>query len=100
MKASIKLLEKGFNSFQAGDYSKAEKLCRQALVIDPENTDGLNLLSIIANQSGNTAEAINFLEKAVKINTQDADLFNNLGQLNKDVGQLKDAIKSSFVISG
>jgi protein O-GlcNAc transferase len=91
---SIKLLEEGFQTYQAGNFSKAEDLCRQALIADPKNTDGLNLLSIILSQSGNTIKAIELLEKAVQINTQNADFFNNLGQLYKDVGKLSDAIKA------
>ena len=94
MKNLLDLLEQGFQTYQAGNYRKAEELCRQALVIDPENIDGLNLLSVLVSQSGNAMEAIELLEKAIQINPRNADFFNNIGQLYKGVGRFKDAIKA------
>ena len=94
MKKSLNLLKIGLQDFQAGNLSKAEESCRQALAIDPENTDGLNMLSIILSQSGDAPKAIEILEKAVEINPRNADYFNNLGQLYKGEGKLSDAIKA------
>ena len=93
MKNPIDLLKKGLENYQAGNFSEAEKSCCQALTIDPKNTDGLNMLSIILSQSGNTLQAIELLERAVHINPKNADYLNNLGQLYKGVGKLSDAIK-------
>ena len=94
MNNPMALLEQGFTNHQAGNLSQAENFYRQALAIDPENPDGLNLLSIIVSESGNTNEAIELLEKAVRGNPGNADFCNNLGQLYKTAGRLPDAIEA------
>ena len=94
MNNPMALLEQGLQNHQAGNLKQAEDFYRRALAIDPENLDGLNLLSIIANEFGNTAEAIELLERAVRADPGNADFSNNLGQLYKNAGRLPEAAEA------
>ena len=70
---------------------QAEDFYRQALKADPGNPDGLHLLGIIVNETGDPNEAIKLLEKAVKANPANADFSNNLGQMYKAAGRFDKA---------
>ncbi len=85
------LLEQGFKNQQAGRLKQAEDFYRQALKADPGNPDGLHLLGLVVNETGDPGEAIKLLAKAVKANPANADFSNNLGQMYKAAGRLKEA---------
>ena len=87
------MLEEGFTNHQEGRLQQAEELYRQALQVDPNNPDALNLLAIIADTTGRNDEAIGLMEKAVAASPENPDLLNNLGQLYKKSERLDDAIE-------
>jgi protein O-GlcNAc transferase len=85
------LLEQGFKNQQAGRLEQAENFYRQALKADPHNPDGLHLLGLVVNETGDPNEAIKLLAKAVKADPANAEISNNLGQLYKTAGRLDKA---------
>ena len=71
---------------------EAEDLCEQALRLEPENPDGLNLLATIANATDRLEEAVNLMRKAVHAAPGNPQYLDNLGQLLKTFGHTKEAI--------
>ena len=55
----------GNEYFKKGEYDKAEKQYREALVSEPNNATVLNNLGVILNEQGQTDEAIKVLTQAI-----------------------------------
>ncbi len=79
---------------QAGRLVDAEKVCRRILGAEPENPDALQLLGLIAFQSGHAESGIELLEHAICINDRNADYFGNLGVMFQDLGRFDEAIEA------
>ena len=55
---------------QRGQLGEAETLYRCTLDSDPDNFDALHLYGVLKHQRGNHADALNFIERALKTNAR------------------------------
>src|ERR1700689_386813 len=79
---------------QAGRLADAEAICRQILLQDANQVDAINLLGIIAVQSGHVDAALDLIGRAIQLKPDYADAHNNLGNILKAKGQVDAAIAS------
>jgi len=81
-------------AYERGALSEAELLCRQVLAVKADAIDALNLLGIIAAQTGRTQEAAELLGRAVAVNPANAAAHNNYGNMLQQLGRLDEALAS------
>ncbi len=83
---------KAIQAHHAGQYSKAEQLCRHLLSVDPDNPNVLHLLGLVAFKAGYAQKAIDLVSRAIEVNDQNPDYHGNLGIIYQDLGRFEDAI--------
>jgi protein O-GlcNAc transferase len=79
MSTAHELSQLALENYQAGRLAEAETYCRQSLAEQPAQPDVLNLLSALAHQRGDAAQAIELIERAIGINPHVAIYHNNHG---------------------
>src|SRR5438105_941323 len=94
MTATDALLRQALEHHQAGRLADAAALYQEILAADPEHADGLNLMGVIANQSGQPALALEYLERALRVQDGSALYHCNHGQALLGLGRLDEAIAS------
>lgn len=77
---------------RAGGFAEAEKLYRQVLAAQPEQTDALHLLGVLLGQTGRTQAGIELLGRACDLCPDYAAMFLSLGNLLRDAGRPEQAI--------
>ena len=82
------------NLFNKGQYLEAEKLAINITNNFPNNQLSWKVLGLLWRSNNKLIESLYAFKKAVSLHPQDADAFNNLGALQKDLGLLQDASKS------
>jgi protein O-GlcNAc transferase len=82
-----------FGHQQAGRLQQAEHIYRQILAVDPRHFDALQLLGLIAQQTGQVQGAIELMSRAVAINGSVGVVHGNLAASLRAAGRLDDAIK-------
>jgi predicted O-linked N-acetylglucosamine transferase (SPINDLY family) len=93
-KATISnLLERAVQYHQAGDLRRAETLYREALKLDPQNSDALNLLGAIAIQEARYEEAVQLIQQAISLNQTRPGFYNNLGLAYWQLGRFAEAVE-------
>ena len=75
-------------------FSEAELIYRIILKENPENSDVLNFLGIIANQKGCNEEALELINKAISVRPDVASYYLNRGNILRDLNKLEEAIKN------
>lgn len=81
-----------FAAIATNDKPRAEKLYRQVLEQDPDNSDALRYLGEIIGQSGRSVEAIPYLKKAVEKDPTLWATWLDLGQALQTTAQTEDAM--------
>ena len=76
---------------QAGRLQEAEALYRQILQVQPNHSDALHLLGVIAHQVGRHDVAVDYINKAIALNPRIAEYHNNLGEAYRVLGKLDKA---------
>lgn len=76
---------------EAGRLKAAERLYKSVLKANPKNAVALNLLGVLAFQSGQHNKAIRLIGKAISVNPNYAFAHFNLGNVFKYRGKLADA---------
>ena len=88
------MLTEAIQLHQAGNLVNAEHLYRQILTANPQHSDALHLLGVIAYQCGQNAAAVQLIRSAIEINESIAVYHNNLGNVLNTLGQDNDALNS------
>src|SRR4051794_3002523 len=78
------LIQSALEHHRAGDLPAAEAIYRQILSSHPSHAPALHLLGVIAYQSGETADAIELISRAIAINPNVASFHSNLGNIFRD----------------
>lgn len=67
-------------ALEAKEYRRAHELCLQMLTQDPQRSDALLLLAVIAMEHGNFGKAAEVIERAIRIHPHRADYHAQLGR--------------------
>jgi len=86
------VIQSAFEAYQAGDMSKAEKICKKILARTPGNSDVIHLLGALYYQNGKHSLAITYFQKAVQLNPMLTQAHVNLGKVLQENGQIDEAI--------
>lgn len=76
---------------QQGRTGEAERLCRQALAVDPRQPQALHVLGLIRHGSGQPETAVALLEEAIAIDDGNAELATQLAQMLGTAGRLRES---------
>ena len=85
-------LKRGLQYHQSGQLQKAEEIYKRILEINPNHSDSLHLLGVIAHQAGKNDIAVDLINKAIRNNPESSFYYNNLGSAYKAQGELDEAI--------
>jgi tetratricopeptide (TPR) repeat protein len=77
---------------QGGRLQAAEQIYRQILQVEPNHSDALHLLGVIAYQVGRHEVAIEYIGRALQVKPDYAEAHNNLGLTLMEKGSLDEAI--------
>jgi tetratricopeptide (TPR) repeat protein/SAM-dependent methyltransferase len=77
---------------QRGQLRDAERLYRQLIARHPDHLDVLNLLGVLALQTGRNEEAIALIARALARNDRVADFHNNIAEAYRRTGRLDEAV--------
>ena len=86
--------EQGLALHQQGRLAQAQESYQQALQLQPEHFDALNLLGVIAAQTGNFSRAVELIDKAIKINPDSEAAHCNRGNVLKELKRWDEALES------
>jgi len=95
-------IELALQYHQAGNLSQADSLYRQVLQKQPDHSDALHLLGLIAHQAKNYEAAISFIQKAIHHQPTVANYHLNLGLILTEQGQLeaaKEALQRALTLN-
>ena len=90
----VLLLQNGMDRHRSGDLAGAEALYCEVLRIQPAQPDALHLLGLIAHQVGQFRVALDFFEKAIRINPRYEVYFSNRGNTLKALQEYEAALAS------
>ncbi len=88
------LFAHGFSLHQQGLIDQARAFYEQVIERKPRHFDALHLLGVLAAQSKNPAQAIQWIGKAIKVNPGVAAAHSNLGAALKELGRFDEAVAS------
>jgi len=77
---------------QAGRLAEAEALYRQILVAQPNHSDALHLLGVIAQQRGHHDLAAEWIRRAIELDPNHPAAHCNLGEAYRCQGRLEEAV--------
>lgn len=80
---------------QRGELAQAEQRYRALLALEPNHTDALHLLGVLALQSGQAQAAITLMKKAIAFRPSIAAYHSNLAEAYRAVGEIALAIASA-----
>lgn len=83
-----------YQLYQSGNLSQAEALCQQILQQQPDSTEALHMLGMIAHQLGRLNDAITYYKQLIALIPDYAEIYYHLGAALHASGQLADAIAS------
>ncbi len=84
-------LQSAFRHYQANRLQLAGAVCRQVLQHEPDQSDALNLLGIMAYRAQHLGTAEEMLHRAATAKPGDAVLLGNLGSVLRALGRLDEA---------
>ena len=80
---------------QEGRLAEAEACYRRVLAAEPGNADALNMLGIVALQSGRSDAAVEMIRQAIAKNATNPAYFYNLGIALRAQGKLSEAVAAA-----
>ena len=88
------LFDQAIALHQQGELSQAERLYQRILLMEPASFAPRHMLGVIRFQQGRSAEAIELITAALKLNPQVADAWINLGNVQAAAGRPEEAVAS------
>ena len=87
-------LQKALRHQHAGEFKQAEQLYRQILANNPQDSDALHLLGTLALQANRPDAAQQLIEQAIKIASNVAEYWLNLGLSQARLNRLEAALQA------
>ena len=78
-------------AFAAGNLAQAQASCEQALQLDPQHANALQLRSMIALRQEDYPTALNYIQRALEQAPQAGIFHNSLGTIQQALGQVAEA---------
>ena len=88
------MLQEALSLHKKGKLDDASALYRKILARNPRNADALHLLGVIEFQRKNPSAAIELIDRAIKIEPNNAAFFSNRGLALRDLKRFEDALAS------
>ncbi|MBW1768242.1 MAG: tetratricopeptide repeat protein [Deltaproteobacteria bacterium] len=85
-------LDKAIQYHESGQLKKAQKVHKKILKINSTHSLSLNLLGLIALQTGKAGKAVHLISKAIQHDPGNPVYYNDLGNAFRDQGKLNEAI--------
>jgi tetratricopeptide (TPR) repeat protein len=85
-------ITKAFQAVQAGNLEQSEWWCRQALQVQANRPEILNLMGSLCHKTGRSNEAIAWYRDAIAANPNYAEAYNNLGVVLHELDHLDIAL--------
>src|SRR4051812_45008445 len=86
-----KAVEMAGQLYSRGQYAQAERVCRQIITARPGNADAHNILGVSLAALGRSDDAVEELQRAIKINREAPSYHANLGEVLRQAGRLDEA---------
>lgn len=77
---------KGLSYQKSGEIEKAQRCYKQVLKKSPNHPDALHLLGVTYRQQGYPKRAVEYIQKAIKANSNQAPFYANLARAMMDIG--------------
>lgn len=74
----LSIIQKAEEMIESGDLSAARKMLETILMMEPENIDAMNDLSVIEIMEENLSEAVNLIERVIKKDPRNQTALDNL----------------------
>ena len=87
-------LQRAIGLHRQGQLLQAQKICEEILSSQPDHFNVLNLLGVIAAQTGNYQRAIDLIDQAIAIIPHHVDCYFNRGLAQKALGRWEAAVAS------
>ena len=87
-------IQDGIDHHYHGRLDLAQKVYLQLLSNNPNNSDALHLLGVIARKAGDLNKSNDLIEKAIELNSEVASYHYNLGTVKHSLKQLNSALAS------
>ncbi len=87
-------LQQALAAHQQGNLAVAESAYRKILGKAPKHFDALHLLGVLCAQQGQFAQAIDLIQRALKVNPGHAGAYSNLGNAQLGLGHAEAALVS------
>lgn len=84
--------QEAIRHLNANRLPQAENLARQVLGINPNHTDALNVLGVVAYRVGRADAAVELLKRVIQIDPSRADAWNNLGESYRALRMASEAV--------
>ncbi|HEW97997.1 MAG: hypothetical protein DRR16_33585 [Candidatus Parabeggiatoa sp. nov. 3] len=88
---TLQALERAMQYHQAGDLQSAQALYHQVLQAEPNQSEAIHLLGVIAAQVGDNQTALDLIQKAIQINDSIPNFHNSLGNVLWSQGKFTEA---------
>ncbi len=88
------LLIKALEFARAGRLKDAGRICKIVLTEVPDHPEALQMAGVVAHQSGNYQNAVEFLAKSIALKPDDAAAYSHLGLALHARGEAKEAVKA------
>lgn len=85
------LLQYATRLHQSGQFDEARSICLRAVEVAPESDVAHNLLGVVLCTQGRLPEGESAFRHAIAANNSNADAWNNLANVRKDLGDLRSA---------
>ena len=94
MSSLSETLQSAVQHHQTGELDRAERLYRDIIRLDPQHSDALHLLGLVAHQRNNSRTAVDYITRAISINDSFPPYHGNLAAAYIALGQYEDAKES------
>lgn len=88
------LIDEGYRLHQAGQLREAERLYKQALAIDPQNAEAMQLWGHIAEATHNHHAAAELMRRSLLVDSSQAEVWISYAKLLIDIRADEDAVEA------